>query len=222
MNRLTVRSLLISMILAVTFMPLDAHHGSEFLSKALEMNTAQMRMAELATQKAQSSRVKAFAQTLAQNHKQTLERLSELRDARLVDSISPGGELNRSVTKSVADAQPTPEHQRMIEKLSSLSGTDFDREFMDVMVREHRQAIHDFEAQTHAHGNTLTSNKQSSTTESQDIARQKPSPAGPRKYSRDELRRDVDTAEFAAAALPALRQYLEQAEQIQKELGTKY
>jgi predicted outer membrane protein len=132
--------------------------------------------------------------------------------------FSAKNQVDSKTAKTAAEVQITPDHQRASEKLSTLSGAEFDREFIDLIVREHRQAIRDFEAQSHAHGNAISSNKQKATESSHNISRQKPSaPDQQKKYSTAELRRDVDTVDFANGTLPMLRQHLEQAEAIQRE-----
>jgi predicted outer membrane protein len=115
----------------------------------------------------------------------------------------------------------TPAHQRIVERLTTLSGEAFDRDFVDVMVQEHRQAIRDFEAHSRAHGNAITGGKKQGTVSDQQAACQKPTAPDQRTYSREEVRLDVDTAEFAATTLPTLRRHLEQAEEILKNLPAK-
>jgi len=229
MRNISFRTIVVSMIVAGLFVPLYAHHGTQFLSKAMEMNAAEVRLGEMAANKTQNPRVKDFAQMVVRDHNQTLDKIREIRDARQASPTSAKG-IDRN-SKNDANVQLTPEHQRTLDKLSALSGAEFDRQFMDVMVREHRLAIRDFENQTHVHGNTISTNRQTGTTSGQTTAREKPGTSNqPRqkpatgdqgKYSRSDLRRDVDTVDFANATLPALRNHLQQAEQIQKELQTK-
>jgi len=222
MNNLTFRTTVISMVLAVCMVPLYAHHGNQFLSKAMESNTFEVRLAEMAVNKTQNNRMKDFAQVIVRDHTQAIDQMKKLRDARMADSVSSKGQVdNNNTTKKAPDVQLTPEHQRTLDRLASLSGADFDREFVDVMVRDHRQDIRDFEAQSRAHGNVTTSNPQKSTGAGQAPTRNKPAAADQKNYSHSELNRDLDTAEFAASMLPTLRQHLDQAEAIQKELTTK-
>jgi len=221
MNNFTFRTMIISMVLAVFLVPLYAHHGNQFLSKAMESNTFDVRLAEMAVNKTQNDHVKEFAQIIIRDHTQAIDQMKKLRDARMADSVSSKNQVDTKTTKNMPDVQLTPEHQRTLDRLVSLSGADFDREFMDVMVREYRQDIRDFEAQSRAHGNVTTSNPQKSTGAGQAPTRNKPAAADQKNYSHSELNRDLDTAEFAASMLPTLRQHLDQAEAIQKELLTK-
>ena len=219
MSNIGFRTIVVSMIVVGMFAPLYGHHGMQFLSKAMEMNTAEVRLAEMATNKTQNARIKDFAQMMMRDHNQTLDKIKELRDARLASS--PAAKAVDPTSKNDANVQLTPEHQRTLDRLSALSGTEFDRQFMDVMVSEHRMAVRDFENQSHAHGYGTSPKKQTGITSGQTAARQKPSTSDQGKYSPADLHRDVDTAEFANATLPTLRNHLQQAEQIQKELQTK-
>jgi predicted outer membrane protein len=218
MNNFTFRTMLTSMVLAVFLVPLYAHHGNQFLSKAMESNTFEVRLGEMAVNKTQNNQVKEFAQMIIRDHTQAIDQMKKLRDARMADSVSSKGQVDTKTTKNTPDVQLTPEDQRTLDRLASLSGVDFDREFMDVMVRDHRQNIRDFEAQSRAHGNVISSNPQKSTGAGQATMRNKPAAADPKNYSHSELNRDLDTAEFAASMLPTLRQHLDQAEAIQREL----
>jgi predicted outer membrane protein len=218
MNNFTFRTMLTSMVLAMFLVPLYAHHGNQFLSKAMESNTFEVRLGEMAVNKTQNNQVKEFAQMIVRDHTQAIDQMKKLRDARMADSVSSKGQVDTKTTKNTPDVQLTPEHQRTLDRLASLSGADFDREFMDMMVRDHRENIRDFEAHSRAHGNVISSNPQKSTGAGQATTRNKPAAADPKNYSHSELNRDLDTAEFAASMLPTLRQHLDQADAIQREL----
>jgi putative membrane protein len=200
MKSFASRTIIVSVIAAALVVPLNAHHGTQFLTRAMEMNTAEVRMGELGVDKAQNSRVKDFAQMVVRDHNQSLDKIKEL----LAD---------RSV-RDTGNVKLTPADQRTYDRLSKLSGAAFDREFMATMVSAHRDAIRIFEAQSRVHGNAATTNKQNGSTTTD---RQKPA-APDQKYSRADLARDTDTAEFAKETLPTLRQHLQQAEEIQKTL----
>ncbi len=221
MSTLNARPTILLLATVLVVVPLYAHHGSQFLSKAMEMNTAEVRLAEMAVNKAQNPRVKDYAQMLIRDHNEALDKIRELRDARLADSVS--GKTDTSVNdrnlKNAAEVQLTPEHQRVSDRLSALSGTDFDRQFIDTMVRDHREAIRVFEAQTHVHGAGLTSSKQTGSATTQTATREKPTDQ--KRYSHADLTRDVDTVDFANASMPTLKHHLEEAEQIQKQVANR-
>ena len=210
--------MLVVMLLVVPLVPLYAHHGNQFLSKAMEMNLAVVRFAEMAANKTQNPRIKEFAQTVVKEDNEALDKIRNLRDGRLAYSINPDKGVDRNTAKAVADIELSTEHQRTADRLSALTGPDFDRAFIDVTVRDHRLAIRDFEAQTHVHGNGKSSNNQSTAKSGQETTLEKPSTPDQQQYSIQDLRHDVDTADFANATLPALRHHLEQAEEIQQQL----
>jgi putative membrane protein len=222
MNIFTSRNIAIAVVFAVSLTTLYAHHGTQFLSKALEANTTEVQLAHMASTKSQNARIKDFAQMLVTDHNQAIDKIKALLDARLADSVRTRNQVDGSAAKAAnADVQLTPEHRRTAERLGALSGADFDREFIDVMVGEHRIAIRDFEAQSHVHGNgAITSNK-AKTDSAGAIARQKASDSDQKNYSSADLRRDLDTSDFAEATLATLKHHLEEAEAIQKELLKK-
>lgn len=227
MNTLSSRLTLVSILVALFLVPLYAHHGNQFLSKAMEMNAAEVKLGEMATNKTQNARVKNFAQMLVNDHKQALDKIMELRDERTITSVSGTTNNTRTSADTHRDAADVPllaEHQRTYQRLSAQSGADFDREFIDEMVRGHREAIRVFEAQTNVHGNGAISRNQKDTTATQQ-ARQKPgnsdNASDKSKYSREDLGRDLDTSDFAKEMLPTLRDHLEQAEAIQRELQAR-
>ena len=227
MNSLSSRLILVSTIGALFLVPLYAHHGNQFLSKAMEINKAEMQLAEMAMNKSQNARVKDFADMIVRDHKEAMDKLRALHEARMAGQTgsttgsSPSGATNRTTRNAIqggTDVPLTPEHKRVADRLASLSGANFDREFINEMVRGHREAIQLFEAQTHVHNTGgATTRNQPDTTSGQQTARQKPT-LGDQKYSRSDLNKDTDTADFARDMLPTLRHHLEEAESIQREL----
>ena len=218
MNISFSRIVIVSAIVAVCIVPLYAHHGAQFLTKVIELNAMEVQMGQLADMKSQNSNVKGYAQMLVRDHTESLTKANDLLNARQTSAGAAGKPAQ--TTNNAADVKMSPEHQRLYDRLSSLSGADFDREFMNAMVSGHREAIQMFEVQSRAHGNRISSN-QTSTASNQQTMRQKPTAPDQHKYSRAELRRDVDTAQFANDTLPTLRNHLQQAESIQKQLQGK-
>jgi predicted outer membrane protein len=217
MTAFALRIMAISLAVSLFIVPLYAHHGSQFLSRAMEMNTAEIRMAELAVDKTTNPNIKDFAQMVIRDHNQVLARLRNLRDNRLASSVAGKTDIDQKTTKSIADVSLTPQDQQTLDKLSKLSGADFDREFMNTMIQDHREAIRVLEAQSKAHGANAGA-KQPGTASGQNTTREKPAAADRTNYSIAELRRDIDTSDFAIATLPTMRQHLQNAEDIQKQL----
>jgi putative membrane protein len=181
----------VSLLFALCLVPLYAHHGTSFLTKAMGANAAEVKMAEMATTKAQNSRVKEYGEMLAKDHTMALDRMQMLMD-------------ERKGNQNWHNMKMTPAQQKTYDMLSKMSGAAFDREFINTMVRNHRNGIRDFETHTRSHGGTATTQ--------QDTARQKPAD------TKADLARDSDTIGFAREMLPTLRQHLQMAMDIQKEM----
>jgi putative membrane protein len=154
--------------------PAAAADPSSFLERAAEMKFAEIQLAHLAMDKSEDERVKNFAATLIQHEKE-----HAAPDAVPADTPN----VNRL----------TLEHQQAFDKLSGLSGSEFDREFLEVIVSEHRREVRLFE-------------QEAGIPSHQDTDRQiaPPTPG--------------DMAQIAMDLLPTLRQHLEQAEDIQKQM----
>jgi hypothetical protein len=96
------------------------------VTQAIEMNVAEVELGKIATQKAQNSRVKEFAAMMVKDHSASLEKLRPLQ----------GG---------ISATSPNSKHQETAERLSKLSGAEFDREYMNVMVKAHQEALSFYE-----------------------------------------------------------------------------
>jgi predicted outer membrane protein len=215
-------------IVALFLAPAYSHHGNQFLSRATEMNAAEVRLGEIAMNKTQDADVKSFAEMLVADHNEVLHRLMQLRAARTTvrasfdatsANASQSGWGAARMRRTANDIPITPDHQRVVDRLSSLSGGEFDLRFINEMVRDHREAIDFFEAQTHVHGNNAArAGNQAKTTAGQEIGRLKPAARAAETYSPEDLAKDLDTADFATDTLPTLHLRLKQAEAIQKRL----
>ncbi|MFN7138152.1 MAG: DUF4142 domain-containing protein [Limisphaerales bacterium] len=103
----------------------------KFAKKAHQSGMAEVAMGQLAAQRAQSSSVKQFGDKLAREHKEANQRLEKIAERR-------NFELERIIGKK---------HQETIQNLTSLSGEQFDREFIKHTVEQHRKDIERFEKQ---------------------------------------------------------------------------
>lgn len=119
-------------ILAVFSAPAMAAKDTTFLEKAIEGNYAEVQMGQLAQQKGQSEGVKSFGKTLEGDHQKALDAA---RDA--------AGKL-----KIAAPSGPNKKQQSDYDKLNKLSGADFDKEFADHMVNDHKKDIKEYEKET--------------------------------------------------------------------------
>jgi putative membrane protein len=197
MKRILFRTTSAMLLLTLSLVPVYAHHGNQFLTKAMEANAAEVKLGELAQSKAQDQRVKDFAAMIVKDHTMALDKMQMLMEQR----------LNAKVSRAKVDwhtIQLTKMHQQTFDRLSKLSGNDFDREFIKTMVAGHQAAVRDFETHTRSHGNTSTTNP---------AGRQKPTPPDNAKA---DYARDTDTIAFANEILPTLKHHLEMAQNIDK------
>jgi putative membrane protein len=103
----------------------------DFMMKAALANMAEIDIARFAMQKSQNSDVTDYANMIQSDHTSALEDLSDLMKDR---GISMPRALN-------------PETKKDIETMTELSGSDFDREFANMMVADHQKVIEMFRDQ---------------------------------------------------------------------------
>ena len=202
MKRILFRTTSALLLLTVGLVPVYAHHGNQFLTKAMEANAAEVKIGELAQSKAQDQRVKEFAAMVVKDHTMTLDKMQMLMEQR----------LNAKVSRAHVNwhtMQLTAMHQKTFDRLSKLSENDFDREFIKTMISEHQNAVRDFETHARSHGNSADNTNAANT------GRQKPTP---RDNAKVDYARDTDTIAFANDTLPTLKHHLEMAQNIDKEI----
>ena len=152
--------------------------GDTFLSKAIEMNQAELEISRMAQGKTENPGVKEYADMMVRDHTEALEKL------RSAANVSEG------------QVPLTKEHQQTYDKLARMTGAEFDTEYMNAMVRDHREAVQTFQQEAeNADGGATTQ-------------RQKPgAEAG------------TSDAAIAREMLPTLQKHLSDAEQLTKALG---
>ena len=101
----------------------------QFAVKAAMANQAEIELGQLALEKAASPDVKAFAQQMIDGHSKTLE---ELKQTAMTKTIPIAATLDRS-------------HQATKDKLAKLTGAEFDRTYMNEMIKAHGEAVNLFE-----------------------------------------------------------------------------
>jgi len=100
----------------------------KFVEHAAAGGVAEVEMGKLAQEKASSGQVKQFAALMAQDHSKANDELKQLAQ-----------------TKGVAvAAAPDKAHKSDMDKLSKLSGAQFDRQYMEHMVSDHRKTVAEF------------------------------------------------------------------------------
>lgn len=110
--------------------------ADSFIKQAMQSDMAEIQMGKLAQEKGGDQKVKDFGQTLVSDHQQNLDKAKSL--AQTIGMTPP-------------DAI-SAEQKATYNKLSKLSGRQFDREFAQHMVQDHRKDISEFERESKKSG----------------------------------------------------------------------
>lgn len=98
---------------------------SDFMVKAADGGMTEVEMGKLAQQNAKSPRVKSFGAMMVKDHTKANDELKPLA-------------TKKSVT---IPAVMSNEHQMHYDELKKLSGAEFDKKYMDMMVKDHNEDI---------------------------------------------------------------------------------
>jgi len=101
----------------------------KFMENATQGGMAEVKLGQLATQKGQADPVKQFGQRMVDDHTKANDQLKQVASTK-------GVNLPTDMDKS---------SQREYDKLSKMSGAQFDREYMDHMVSDHKKDIGEFQ-----------------------------------------------------------------------------
>lgn len=132
-----MRHALYGMAAAVLLLPaaaLAADDPAQFAKKAAHGNMLEVELGELAADKAQNEAVKQFGERMVQDHSKAQEKLeaaAEEADVDLPDGLDEKG-------------------QKKVEEMESKSGAEFDKAYMDEMVKDHEKDIQLYEQQSDA------------------------------------------------------------------------
>jgi len=98
---------------------------TDFMNAAAAGGMAEVELGTMAVAKAQNAEVKAFAQKMIDDHSKA------------------GAELKQLATQKKVMLPPDvlPTHKEIMDKLSKLSGADFDREYVKAMVADHEKDV---------------------------------------------------------------------------------
>jgi predicted outer membrane protein/sporulation protein YlmC with PRC-barrel domain len=113
--------------------------SQDFIKDAIQGDDSEIMLGQIATQKSSNPKVQQYGQMLVAEH-------SEAKQQAIAVAQSIG------VTPP---EQPSTEAQDEQTKLSKLSGADFDKNFLDDMIKGHEKVIKEFQDQASAnHGPT--------------------------------------------------------------------
>lgn len=105
--------------------------AAEFVVEAANGGLMEVQMGTLATTKASSPAVKQFAQMMVDDHSKANNELKDLAQQKNIALPTVMGN----------------EYQRKYDNLNEKTGADFDKEYMDLMVSHHKDAVDRFEEQ---------------------------------------------------------------------------
>ena len=105
------------------------HSDRKFLEEAAKGGLAEVEMGKLASERAESPDVKQFGQRMVQDHGKANDELKQLAQSK-------GVEIPTETDKS---------HQKKMEKLQKLNGAQFDKQYMDDMVKDHKKDVKEFQ-----------------------------------------------------------------------------
>ncbi|MDZ8083265.1 MAG: DUF4142 domain-containing protein [Nostoc sp. SerVER01] len=103
----------------------------QFITEAAQDGLAEVQLGQLASQRGTSNTVKQFAQHMVEDHTQVNNQLKQLASQKGVTLPTSIGSTNQQVE----------------QRLSKLSGANFDREYMNQMVQAHEKDVSAFQTQ---------------------------------------------------------------------------
>jgi putative membrane protein len=109
-----------------------ANRDKQFVTKAASGGKLEVELGRLATERAASDDVKKFGQRMVDDHSKVNDQLMQLANTK---GLTLSTELD-------------PKHKATIDRMSKLSGADFDRAYMSEMVKDHTEDVALFERQS--------------------------------------------------------------------------
>ena len=159
----------------------NASDDQAFVEKMAQVNMAEVKLGQLASERAANAQVKEFARTMVGDHQKANNELKQVASKMAVQ----------------LPAQADAKHQQLYDRLSTLKGAEFDREFMKAMVDGHQEAVQDLER--HADHGAKPGDRSVGT-------------------SGDASETHTAVSGWATKMLPDVRQHLDQAKQIESKV----
>ena len=105
---------------------------ANFIKEAAQGGMMEVELGKLAQQKASSDKVKDFGKRMEDDHGKANSELKQLASAKGVDLPTALEGKQKST----------------VEKLSKLSGAEFDRQYMTTMVNDHKEDVSKFQSES--------------------------------------------------------------------------
>lgn len=109
----------------------ELEKASDFVVKAADAGMAEVQLGKLAAERATKPEVKKFAQTMVEEHTRANDELKALAQQQNI----------------VVPASISEENQDKMNKLQEKQGEEFDKEYIDMMVKDHEKVVDMFEKQ---------------------------------------------------------------------------
>jgi putative membrane protein len=124
----------------------------KFVKDAAMGGMMEVHMGKLGVQKAQNEQVKTYAQRLIDDHTQANTELKQLAsqkgitlpDDKFASSSDTSSDAERTKVRE-SESGEHKEHHAALKKLEGMSGTEFDREFVRMAVKDHEKDVKEFE-----------------------------------------------------------------------------
>ena len=105
---------------------------SAFVTKAAQGGMAEVKLGELASEKGASAEVKDFGRQMVADHGKAGDELKQLAGSKGITLPSDMG----------------AKHQSAYDRLSKLSGEEFDKAYMQHMVTAHKETVNEFKRES--------------------------------------------------------------------------
>ncbi len=162
-----------------------------FINEMLSGGTAEVEIANLAMGRAANPEVKQFAQMLIDDHTNAGKLLTQVATTYGVQ----------------VEPQRNDEHKDLMDKLSRLHGTDFDREYINAMVDNHAAAV-----------KKLRSRVDENRSLADRLTGKNPEDRASIKPETSDDKTKMAVNEWAANALPTVEHHLNRAKEIKDHI----
>ena len=105
---------------------------SQFAMKAAQGGVAEVQMGQLAESKGTNDAVREFGKRMVNDHSKANEQLKQIAEQ---ENVSLPTDMNKT-------------DQATYDRLSKLSGADFDREYARLMVKDHEKDVAEFQKES--------------------------------------------------------------------------
>jgi putative membrane protein len=128
------KSLLLSALVAGLGLAASAQTADQFVKEAAVGGMTEVDLGKLAKDKGSSDTVKQFGQKMVDDHSRINDDLKTVAKKKNID------------LPTALDAK----HQAVVDRLSKLSGAEFDRAYSTEMVRDHQEDVKEFQKQANS------------------------------------------------------------------------